>query len=214
MYKESVVSENSPDLVTLDQILRGQGLPMPKRRQRFALAFVLASSFLQLLESPWLPTSWKKSDIVFFQSDDAPSGKFLLDQPHLNRNRHHPREGHLRGIATENERRKRLADALDLLGIVLLELCFGQLLEDQSYRSKYPHLQGMDEDIKAVLDVAAAKEWHGEIEEEAGYDYAQAVGWCFGGILQTSPDQWRKEMLTKVVRPLESCHSHLSKRNP
>lgn len=49
-----------------------------------------------------------------------------------------------------------------------------------------------------MFDVAAAKEWHGEVEEDAGYEYAIAVGWCLGGILSAPPDKWREEMLQKV----------------
>ncbi|KAJ0109406.1 hypothetical protein J7T55_000331 [Diaporthe amygdali] len=73
---------NTPKMITLDQLLRQDGFPIPKRRQRVALAFILSSSFLQLLETPWLPASWQKSDIVFFDDPDNP-GVFKLDEPHL-----------------------------------------------------------------------------------------------------------------------------------
>lgn len=206
VYEDPDRPVSSPSFITLDQLLRKQQLPMPKRRQRFALAWILSSSFLQLLESPWLPASWQKADIVFYQDSKQP-GRYALDQPHLN-HRLLPREES--SPPTERDRRMQLSSSLETLGIVLLELCFGELLEDQPYRTQ--HSNSGSDTIERIFNVAAAKEWHGEVEEDAGYEYSVAVGWCLGGILSAPPDKWREEMLQKVVHPLESCHRHLSQR--
>lgn len=206
VYKDPDMPVSSPNSITLDQLLRKQGLPMPKRRQRFALAWILSSSFLQLLESPWLAASWQKTDIVFYQDARQP-GRYALDQPHLNHRLALREES---GPLTERDRRMQLSHSLEMLGIVLLELCFGELLEEQPYRTQHPST-GYGP-IERIFDVAAAKEWHGEVEEDAGYEYSVAVGWCLGGILSAPPDKWREEMLQKVVHPLESCHRHLSQR--
>lgn len=190
-------------MITLDQLLRQDGFPIPKRRQRVALAFILSSSFLQLLETPWLPASWQKSDIVFFEDPDNP-GVFKLDEPHLRICLERKTESSHLG---ETGRRMQLSRPLEMLGIVLMELCFGKLLEEQSHRLKYS--SSGDLCIERVLDFEAAKEWHGEIEEEAGCDYSVAVGWCLGGILITPLDRWREAMLGNVVHSLESCHNYL-----
>lgn len=94
-----------------------------------------------------------------------------------------------------------------MLGIVLLELCFGKLLKEQPCRAKNPPTG--NNTIDRALDLQAAREWHGEVEEEAGHDYSVAVGWCLGGILSTPPDKWREAMRSKVVQSLESCHKYL-----
>lgn len=143
VYKDPDKPVSSPSFITLDQLLRKQRLPMPKRclqrlpmpkrRQRFALAWILSSSFLQLLESPWLPGSWQKTDIVFYQDAKQP-GRYALDQPHLN-HRLAPREES--GPLTERDRRMQLSSSLEMLGIVLLELCFGELLEEQPCRTQH-----------------------------------------------------------------------------
>lgn len=206
VYKDPDKSVSSPNFITLDELLRKQRLPMPKRRQRFALAWILSSSFLQLLESPWLSASWEKTDIVFYQDAQQP-GRYALDQPHLNHRLVPQAES---GPLTERDRRMQLSSSLEMLGIVLLELCFGELLEEQPCRTRHSNT-GCDP-IERIFDVAAAKEWHGEVEEDAGYEYAVAVGWCLGGILSAPADRWREEMLQKVVHPLESCHRHLSQR--
>ncbi|KAH9884171.1 hypothetical protein F4778DRAFT_571904 [Xylariomycetidae sp. FL2044] len=216
IYKEPELPQESHDFITLDQILRRQGLPMPKRRQRYTLAFVLASSFLQLLESPWLPVSWQKSDIVFCKHSGQPRA-FRLDQPHIN---HETKSSAECGPDTENERRMQLAKSLERLGIVLLELCFGELLEERPCRKRFTNVD--DDTHKSVFDVEAAKEWSLDVEEEAGYDYATAVGWCFTGILMTPSDRWRMEMLRKVVRPWKAAsgtylrvaeNSHFSRKS-
>lgn len=201
---EPLVSSNPLQAITLEDILRKQKMPLPNRKQRLALAVVLASSFLQLLESPWLPSSWKKSDIVFFQDPDQ-LGRFKLHQPYLT---HQLNTKSKTSYSTDMDRRLQLSSSLEMLAIILEELCFGQLLEDQPCRKKY--LDAGDKAIMRIFDVAAAREWHAEIEEEAGYDYTIAVGWCLGGVLSIPPDRWREEMLTKVLQPLEACHKHLS----
>ncbi|KAI0381383.1 hypothetical protein F5Y04DRAFT_81310 [Hypomontagnella monticulosa] len=202
--------------VTIDEILRGKVSPPPSRRQRYALSFILASSFLQLLETPWLPESWKKSDIVFI-SDEKNSNVFLLDQPHLNRKiitptppsseeqqqQHAPLK-----VTSTGSRNTKTFQSLELLGIVLLELCFGQLLEEQPYRKRWP--SGDDSMQKYAFDFMAARQWNDAVNEEAGPDFDEAIRWCLEGHRNTSPEHWRKEMLGHVVQPLEKCHKYLS----
>lgn len=194
-------------MITLEQLLRKDGAPIPSRRQRIALAFILSSSFLQLLESPWLESSWQKSDVIFFEDPDRP-GVFMFDRPHLKNRLERKTESQ---PPTETGRRLQLSSSLEMLGVVLLELCFGRLLGEQPYRLKYSDTG--DSTIKRALDIQAAREWHADIEEEAGYEYSVAVGWCLGGILSTPPDRWREVMLGKVVNSLESCHRHLQQQS-
>ncbi|KAF6818454.1 hypothetical protein CSOJ01_01834 [Colletotrichum sojae] len=66
------------ETVTLEQILLcGAGL-RPSRQERYSLALVLASSVLQLLDTPWLPERLKKTEVVFLANS---AGRFHLDQP-------------------------------------------------------------------------------------------------------------------------------------
>lgn len=181
--------------VTLEQLFHGQALKPPNRRQRLALSFILSSSFLQLLSTPWLAVSWAKSDIIFM-SDPGEPGVYALDRPHLYRN--------LADRDCQKQSDENITKSLRQLGIILLELCFGKLLEDQPCRKNWPPVN--DENAKFALDVAAALDWLQEVEGEAGPDYASAVGWC---LLATRPGRWRQEMLWKVVKPLEGCHRSL-----
>ncbi|XXH01471.1 hypothetical protein Hte_007831 [Hypoxylon texense] len=195
VYRVPQQGNETFDSVTLDQVFRGQVSKPPNRRQRLALSFILSSSFLQLLDTPWLTVSWAKSDIMFM-SDPSEPGVYALDRPHLYRD------------LAEKECQKRtdenLTKSLRQLGIVLLELCFGKLLEDQLCRKMLTSVN--DENTKSALDLAAALNWLHEVEGEAGADYAAAVEWCLSA---RRPSRWRNEMLRKVVKPLEGCHQCL-----
>lgn len=211
MYRLAHEQTQAFSLITLDEMLRGDVQPPPTRRQRYALSLILASSFLQLLETPWLPATWSKSDIVFVRSATCP-GAFALDEPHLNRGltAHEP-------VDTVDKNNSTAAAAavtattvhqsLDLLGIVLLELCFGTLLEAHPSRKRWPH--GNTDTERTAFDFMAAREWQLEVNEEAGPDYADAAAWCLGGNRSTPPELWRREMLQKVVQPLERCRQYL-----
>ena len=39
--------------------------------------------------------------------------------------------------------------------------------------------------------------------------HADAAAWCLGGNRRTPPEMWRREMLQKVVQPLERCRQYL-----
>lgn len=185
--------------ISLAEILRGEISPPPSRTQRYIISLILASSFLQLLESLWVPTSFKKIDISFLSDPNCPN-VFVLDQPHVTR--------HL-SVAAANaaEETVPFTDALDHLGIILLELCFGRTLEEQPYRKRWP--AGGDEREKSGFDIIAARDWQRHVNEEAGPDYAEAVGWCLGGNRSALPERWRQDMLQKVIQPLQRCRDYL-----
>ncbi|KAI1456075.1 hypothetical protein F4805DRAFT_250115 [Annulohypoxylon moriforme] len=201
--------------VTLDQILRKEVLPPPSRRQRYALSLTLASSFLQLLDTPWLPYPLKKSDIAFI-NDEKDSNVFLLDHPYLkreftvsstpNRGSQKQQPSGTSDTTNHNENTER-CESLELIGIVLLELCFGQLLEEHPLRKQWP--AGDDELERYKFDVFAARQWNNEVNEEAGPDFDEAIKWCFEGYRDAPQENWRQEMLQHVVRPLENCHMYL-----
>ncbi|RYO82470.1 hypothetical protein DL766_007394 [Monosporascus sp. MC13-8B] len=176
--------------------------PRLGRLQRLALSLILASSFLQLFDSPWLPASLGKDDIQFIADPNNP-GAFKLDQPHINSDFFRP--------SSQEQRRAKIKESLPRLGVVLIELCFGEPLEVQSYREEL----GIESDVKksAALDLAAAIKWLEDVSEEAGPNYAATIEWCLTGIrtMPTDTQEWRKQMLWKVVRPLEKCYRDLGR---
>lgn len=197
VYTVSSQCRSSITSITLDQILRGDVSPLPTRRQRYAVSLALASSFLQLLETPWLSSSFRREDITFF-SDPTNANVFLLDQPHIAR------------VLTTGSSTDRvatsLAQSLDQFGILLLELCFGKLLADQPLRKAWR--TGDTEEERAGFDALAARDWQCEVVEEAGLDYSKAVAWCLGGNRSAPPERWRQNMLRNVVMPLQRCQEY------
>lgn len=205
VYTVSRRTANVVPSISLDQILRREVQPVPKRSQRYALSLSIASSFIQLLDSPWLPSaSIRKADIHFLGDLDNPN-IFLIDQPHINPDFTLTRPE--APAAAKPTSPISVTEALDHLGIMLLELCFGQALQDQPYRGRWP--AGSDERERACFDIMAARDWQREVNDEAGQDFAEAVAWCLGGNRSTPPDKWRQEMLKRVIKPLQRCLDYL-----
>ncbi|KAM7192871.1 hypothetical protein V8F20_008668 [Naviculisporaceae sp. PSN 640] len=189
------------------------------RKQRYLLALDLASSFLQLLNTPWLPVSWKRSDIVFLDSEP-----FKRLQPYLRRDmsllpltstsaqgqaQSQPQGANFQSpISSSPVVMIQLNRSLDKLGILLLELCFGLPLESQD--RLFPRGVGggsggaraIAEEEKEIFNMFAARNWLYEVEDEAGQEYFRAVAWCLGSV---SLDRWRMDMLKEVVEPLSRC---------
>lgn len=69
---------------TLDYLLSQSNEPRLKRVKRYKISLALASSVLQLLDSPWMPESFTfcKRDIVFVPDADDPQS-LVLDRPYI-----------------------------------------------------------------------------------------------------------------------------------
>ncbi|UKZ93562.1 uncharacterized protein TrAFT101_008473 [Trichoderma asperellum] len=191
--------------VTLDQLLRGDVPQLLTRSKRYKISLILASTFLQLLDSPWLSAFPKRSDIVFFNNNDGDAAFFRLDQPHISRDFN---TSNVASTDSSSENMFNFTEALDHLGIMLLELCFGRIMEDQPW-AKEPSAGANDQEKKG-LNILAAREWQCHVNEEAGGDYAEAVSWCLGGNRIAPQERWRQEMLRRVIQPLHRCHGYLS----
>ncbi|KLU83003.1 hypothetical protein MAPG_02070 [Magnaporthiopsis poae ATCC 64411] len=199
----------TPHSVTLEQILNKGVRPAPTRRESFSIALIIASSFLQLLDSPWFPSTghrtypFTKSSLIF-PADSSKPNVFLLHQPHIRRD--------FAVIAADKEATTSsnatapadgVGPALARLGITLLELCFRAPLEQQPYRTSWP--RGESEQEREGFDFLAAKDWLRDVKDEVGEEYATAVSWCLLGNATVSADKWRSEMLKEVVWPLQRC---------
>ncbi|KAK3390305.1 hypothetical protein B0H63DRAFT_538556 [Podospora didyma] len=189
-----------PPSLAHDQILKGANIT---RKQRYLLSLILAPSFVQLLDTPWMHVTWKKADIFFLQDASSPN-RFGLDQPHLSHCESldkPPETGNVPNL-------RSLGQSLDQLGIVLLELCFGKALEDQACRKQWGG--GRYDTERSGFDTLAAREWMDEVEGEAGLEYFEAVSWCLRGRI-TREQQWRHDMLRCVVEPLQRYQYFLIK---
>lgn len=223
---------NPSTTITLERILHGNNNnhPVLTRRQRYALAVTLASSFLQLAGTPWIKPRWAKSDVVFFRDPHDPAA-LLLERPFVCSDFQDPL-----GVVGEpqpaeatppprsaKQVQEDTISGLESLGIVLLELCFGRPIELHPFCKYVVGAQpGTSSSSESELGVAspsasagarflAALEWLRDVTEEAGMDYAEAVAWCLvgGRMTAASGEGWRGVMLERVVRSLEACCGYL-----
>ncbi|RSM19120.1 hypothetical protein CDV31_002041 [Fusarium ambrosium] len=173
-----------------------QDSTMPNMRQRYSLAFTIASSVLQLLESPWLPNFHSRSEILFFLRSKPASPTC----PHISR-----------GFGSREQDRICVSDSLVLLGIVLLELFFGEPISSKDFRKKFPP---GDKRQELLFDQAVGIQWLDELKDNAApLEYKDTVKWCLmeHKPLSEEPEAWRREMAIRVVQNLEKCEDWLNR---
>ncbi|KAH7393829.1 hypothetical protein DE146DRAFT_633779 [Phaeosphaeria sp. MPI-PUGE-AT-0046c] len=184
------------DVLTLDRVLSRESTSRLTRRQRYSIALLIASSVAQLHASSWLNTCLTKEDVLLVPCAGDNSSDLRCHEPFI-------RQGFpLSTTCPETDTDDRNFTSL---GIILLELCFGERLEDNPLRKQYP---AVTEEIKQALDLQAAMQWAPSVQEEGGDDYASAVRWCFLPSVQHTKGSWRLEIIKNVIRPLEKCQEH------
>ena len=195
--------------VSLEGLLNKNSRFCLNRQQRYRIAHILASSHLQLYPSPWLHSQWSKKDIIFSLDPQDPT-TISTDQPWVMHAPSSQDPQPPKTIPSHGSKDRSLAT----LGILLMELCFGTLLEDHEMRRQYQTEGGKQPEkpeYEAMLDLAVALEWSQSVGGEAGEMYALAVNWCLRGqSVGVRDDEWREQLYTNVVRPLQSCHEFYS----
>lgn len=200
--EQDMAPKASGSVATLAQIL-SQGKPARlSRKQRYNVALHLASSFVQLMSTPWITKSLNKAAIEFYQN----TGGTQLSPPLIAR-RFEPEEADPGEEDLGAQSTGLNTAAINALGVLLLELCFGKPIEEHAFRESLGD-GGFNPDVAAAFDLMAALQWQAEVVGEAGSDYSEAVEWCLRGChTAASNAAWRKEMVQKVVAPLERCNS-------
>lgn len=193
----------SIETITLETLLSKTSPIRLGRRQRYSIALKLASSHLQLHDSPWLGPQWSKKDILFHTQ----KGNIILtEHPYISKS-------FLSETAFNPQSSAYiLADhGMSTLGILLLELCFGMALEDHEIRRNFVSLDGQP---NPGLDLVAAMQWCDRYaNDEAGPEFAGAIDWCLRNptarTIGAKEQGWREELFTQVVEPLQYCHKQL-----
>ncbi|KAH0545416.1 hypothetical protein FGG08_000557 [Glutinoglossum americanum] len=208
--KESREVLDSWELVSLESLLlrhgnasglsdTGERMAL-SRLERLAVAVTLASSLLLLHTTPWLSERWSKRDILFLRANEGSSGPVIFERPYVSRD---ATSTMTRDTPTHNSCRK----SIQALGILLLELCFGQALEEQPIRKNYLGPDGKPNDN---TDFATASKWYEQALGEGGPEYDNAIRRCifcaFGPRSTNLEDhEFRDAVYSEVVRPLEKA---------
>lgn len=148
---------NETQPVTLEELLVDRKL---SRRQRFIIATILASSCIQLGQTPWLAQKMEKRSIFFNKG----ASNVDLEHPYI---RHSFASVKRCGKDRENNEippftRFAVRDGLRSLGILLLELCFEQTIESQDFRSDH-YVNGNPHD---KTDYLTALDWVDRVFEQ------------------------------------------------
>jgi hypothetical protein len=106
------------EAASLNDIIHGAKRIAP--RQKCTLALTLASSVLQLHDTPWLPRAWETKDIFFLKNhgDNAIPSKFYVSQTFSS-------TSHVAAAAAAKRRRLVKNEMVFALGVALLELAHG-----------------------------------------------------------------------------------------
>ena len=186
------------EYIPLSEALLGQPRALTQRK-RFSVALAIASSFLQLHNSPWLRPHWGKEDIYVVY--DRNTGKFN-DEPRISRQFS---ENTARGPSPSDP-------SISSLGIILMELCYGLSIE------KRPERKILSAHIdKDTVDLCIALELDKSLSVQyMDTGYASVVSYCLKStIIKQSADpddqEWREVFLNKVVEPLAQCTEHALK---
>ena len=180
--------------VTLSQETMGPEFLMP-RNMRFEFAVTLASTMLQLHSTQWAIQCHLSKETIFLNLRGQKKSYLNpimigLDKP---------------DFVGSND----IADSFTKLGILLLELCFGETIESKYFRERYFGSYGEPND---QTDRMTAYKWWEEVYMEAGHHFSLAVRRCLDCNFGLSHlDLHRPECLQmihdQVVEPLRKASS-------
>ena len=181
------------------------------RQGRFMIAAVLVSSFLQLHSTPWLADSWSKKDIIFMRASDE-SRRPLIEYPYISQS-FIPSKNNATPTSSDrsssNTREFDCRKCLFSLGVMLLELCFGEAIEDQKLRKTY---YGPNNEPNDRTDHCTAQAWQKKVQGECGDALSEAIRRCIDCSFGPKPDladkNFRAAVFAGVVEPVEDLLKH------
>ena len=214
---ELAVHPSKLEIVTLEDLLQDRqaandgGLRQRhilSRRERLYIATLLSISLLQLHSTPWLAGTWTKKDIFFTRAKDDPSAPIDTSRLYVS-----PPVG-LEGTKIRPSRAEDSSNNatryLFALGVMLLELCFGNTLEDNPARQLYLGKDGKPNDW---TDLATASHWQKSALGEIGPDYAEAIRKCIFCAFphpydDLSDHRFSEAIHSEVVEPIKATLQH------
>ncbi|KAH7310122.1 hypothetical protein BKA65DRAFT_485063 [Rhexocercosporidium sp. MPI-PUGE-AT-0058] len=196
-----------PRTVSLEDLLLKNGGLEFRREKRYQVASILASCLLQLCTTPWIPKLEKKNIIFPRNGLDVATDRpcvlqgFKKAAPKLpNTSTIAQQGGASQNTGTDSEKVK---GALVSLGILLLELCYGETIEQQPFHQRYLRRDGR---VGRLTDLKAALEWVQDVTNEEpnlenvimcclNYSFPQKADW--------NDVEFRQAVYDNVIKPVE-----------
>ena len=199
------VPPDTARLIPLPEILDAyyQASIIIAQNRRFEMALHIASALLQIHTSPWLSSKWSKDQFYFLADaknvySDYPyvSQMFLpsvIDQPTT--------DSCLGSPPSISEEETRAS--LFTVGVIILELIFGQNIEACSFRCLYYGSKNQPND---QTDVSTARKWSQKVLGECGPEIDDVVRRCldcsFGPKPNLRDSKFKQAVYDGVIRPL------------
>jgi len=166
------------------------------RKERLRLAMVLASSVLQFWNTPWMDEKWDKNDIVFLEGATGPFVSRSFIPP-----------GIIPAQSIDSPANKIPIirnETIFALGVILIELCLGQALEDMRNVEDL----GDDGAPNSLTDYMTARRLVDEVYDEGGGRYGDAVRRCIHcefdqRNVSLEVEAFRRSFFQGVIQPLE-----------
>ncbi|KAF2801194.1 hypothetical protein K505DRAFT_412465 [Melanomma pulvis-pyrius CBS 109.77] len=203
--QESSTDKASWSVLSLNNILveRASFVSPFTRLDRLRLGVTLASSVLQLHETPWLRKDWGKQDILFIQQRPEPA--YIYKHPFVSRVVQEDQmltawgNNESEASSSTNTLRAVRNRTLFALGVLLIELYYGKALEE---------LREPTDTSGPVADWNTADRLVDTLYSEAGFRYASAVRRCIRCDFDCresdlSDDKFKEAVYTGVVMLLE-----------
>ena len=177
--------------------------PKLSRRTRMSIALTLAYAILELYPTPWLPKIFCKMHVYFFQRSD---GNIMVENPFLL----------CEALSAKDDCRPQPSPfpppreddhigVLLALGIMIMELWFGQTIESLSFWRDHCDDKGQE---KRFTSLTAALQWQEKTKDEAGIALHQITHRCIRGnfgVTTMNLDDMNcvRAVYDQVVKPLE-----------
>ena len=200
-------SDQISDVAPITQVIYGYNSKMTTI-DIYPLAFTLASSVLQLYNTPWLPTVWGSNDIFMLRTT---AGSILPSQFYVSQTFDSPPPQ----VAKLKKHRCVKNEMVFALGVALLELSYGQPL--LSLKTPDDLNDQVIED--SVTEVSIATRLANRIHEREMENYAKPVLRCVGCNFDTFPcdlndRSFREKFFNSVVRPLRNDYEYATAKRP
>jgi len=200
--KDTTHGSQSLEEISLEKLLNNNGHLKLSRQKRYKIASIAASSLLQLQATPWLSEHLEKKHIFFYyQGSDV-----FVEEPYISHDFAATKPDELSTEAPKASEAPRVLPrkTLSSLGILLLELCFGEAIENQTELRK-GHLSS-DEKALEGTDYLTAIEWLDKVAEDEP-KMSPIIKWCIFCLFEGKPNwadtKFTQAVYASVVQPLE-----------
>jgi len=177
-------------------------------RDKFLLAFTLASTVLQLQSTPWLDRQWGVKDILFIPG----AGSSLADNSYITKSFSNKSQQIMDFRGTSKPSNPFIQnEAIFALGVVLLELSFGKSLRDLETAAD---LDGQ-RNRTIYTDALIAKRLANKVSLREGDRYGDAFRRCVNGLdvrdANFDNKDYRQAVYRYIVKPLEGIWNDFNK---